>query len=79
MTGRKGDKRIVATQKVKRALDCGCVRLEMLPMLTFWRADFTAFSKTLYESEAVAIVTLRGRGNSQQFLGMIKRVNEKPV
>ena len=51
----------------------------MLPMLTFWRAGFTAFSKTLYESEAVAIVTLRGRGNSQQFLGMIMRVDEKPV
>ena len=51
----------------------------MLPMLTFWRADFTAFLKTLYESEAVAIVTLRGRGNSQQFLGMIMRVDEKPV
>ena len=30
---------------------CGYVRLKMLPMATFWSADLTVFSKTLYKSE----------------------------
>ena len=49
MTGRKGDKRVVVS--LNRDLFCGSARLKMLPMLTFWGADFAAFWKTLYESE----------------------------
>ena len=38
------------TNKLNRDLVCGCVNLEMLPLLTFWRADLMDFSKTLYEN-----------------------------
>ena len=36
--------------------------------------DFTTFSKTLYENEALAIVTWRWCGNRQQFLRVIMRM-----
>ena len=41
-------------RKLNKDLDCGSVRLEISPISTFVIAHFTAFSKTLYESEAAA-------------------------